>query len=179
MSKFSSKVAVFPGTFDPITLGHLDVIARGRKLFDHLIVAIGHNPEKSELFPVKERLAMIRVLTKKYSNVSVETYEGLTVDLVRQRKAVAILRGLRNMTDLEYEFQIALTNRAVGGVDTVFIMTGEQFGFTSSSLIKQIVALGGPVDHFSTLLPPLVIKKLKTYHAKGVLSDKGKDELKS
>ena len=181
MAKFPSKVAVFPGTFDPITLGHLDVITRGRKLFDRLIVAVGHNPDKVELFPVPERLAMIRTLIKKYDNVSAETYEGLTVDLVRQRHAVAILRGLRNMTDLENEFRIALTNRAVAHVETVFIMTSEQFGFTSSSLIKQIVSLGGPVESFSKLLPPVVIRKLKAYHkaGKGVFQGSPKDHLKS
>ncbi len=139
----SEKIAIFPGTFDPLTLGHLDVIDRGRKLFDRLIVAVGHNPEKTDLFPVPERLSLIQSLISGYDNVTVEAYEGLTFDLVKRRHAVAILRGLRNMTDLEYVFQIALTNRHIANVETVFIMTGEQFGFTSSSLIKQIVTLGG------------------------------------
>lgn len=157
------KIAVFPGTFDPPTLGHLDVIMRGRKLFDHLIVAIGKNPEKSELFPLAERLEMIRELLGDTPNVSVEAYDGLTVGLVQKRGAVAIVRGLRNMTDLDYEFQLALTNRAVAQVETVFIMTNEKFGFTSSSLIRQIAALGGDLANLGGLLPPLVIERLQAY----------------
>jgi pantetheine-phosphate adenylyltransferase len=160
MPKPAKRIAVFPGTFDPVTLGHLDVIARGQKLFDHLIVAIGHNPGKSELFSVDDRLAMIRSEVKKYPHVSVEAYSGLTMQFVKKRGAIAILRGLRNMSDLEYEFQIALTNRKVAGIETVFIMTSEEFGFTSSSLIKQIVTLGGVEEQLSSLLPKSVIKRL-------------------
>ncbi len=160
------KIAIFPGTFDPPTLGHLDVIRRGYKLFDNLIVAIGRNPEKSELFPLPQRLKLIRDLVADLPTVSVEAYEGLTVELVHQRGAVAILRGLRNMTDLQYEFQLALTNRAVADVDTVFIMTNERFAFTSSSLIRQIAALGGNLDNLSTLLPPEVIVQLRDYRDK-------------
>jgi len=181
MSHKQPKIAVFPGTFDPITLGHVDVIERGRKMFDQVIVAVGVNPGKAHLFPVPERIAMIRDVTKAMSNVSVEAYEGLTVDLVRQRKAVAILRGLRNMSDLEFEFQIALTNRAVANVETAFIMTSEQFGFTSSSLIKQVVGLGGDPQDFARLLPKLVIRKLKEYKAKkiGPFADTPLDRLKN
>ena len=164
----ASKIAVFPGTFDPPTLGHLDVIRRGHKLFDHLIVAIGKNPEKSELFPVAQRLELIRALVADLPTVSVEAYEGLTVALVRKRGAIAILRGLRNMTDLEYEFQLALTNRAVADVDTVFIMTNERFGFTSSSLIRQIAGLGGDLENLSALLPPAVITLLREYRDKKI-----------
>jgi pantetheine-phosphate adenylyltransferase len=164
----ATKIAVFPGTFDPPTLGHLDVIRRGHKLFDHLIVAIGKNPEKTELFPVAQRLELIRNLVADLPTVSVEAYEGLTVELVRKRGAIAILRGLRNMTDLEYEFQLALTNRAVADVDTVFIMTNERFGFTSSSLIRQIAALGGDLDNLSALLPPGVINHLREYRDKKI-----------
>src|SRR4051812_45965566 len=134
-------LAVFPGTFDPITLGHLDIIDRGRKLFDHLIVALGVNPGKEHLFPVEERLKMVRGLVKRFSNVSVETYEGLTVQLVKKRRAKAILRGLRNLSDMDYEFRVAITNRRVAGVETVFIMTREEFGHTSSTLIKEIVTM--------------------------------------
>ena len=161
--KSQEKIAVFPGTFDPPTLGHLDVIRRGRNLFDRLIVAIGRNPGKSELFPVGERLEMLRTLIADVPQVSVEAYEGLTVELVKRRGAAAILRGLRNMTDLAYEFQLALTNRAVADVDTVFIMTNERFGFTSSSLIRQIAAMGGELDNLTGLLPVLVIARLKEY----------------
>jgi len=161
----SEKIAVFPGTFDPPTLGHIDVIARGRLLFDRLIVAVGHNPDKIDLFSIPERLEIIASLVRDYPNVAVETYEGLTFELVKRRGAVAILRGLRNMADLEYEFQIALTNRHIAAVETVFIMTSEQFGFTSSSLIKQIVALGGDPGQLTSILPAIVIEKLRTYAA--------------
>jgi pantetheine-phosphate adenylyltransferase len=159
----SPKIAVFPGTFDPLTLGHLDIIDRGRKLFDRLIVAIGVNPLKEHLFSVEERLAVTRQLTRKFKNVSVEAYEGLTMQLVKKRKAAAILRGLRNLADLDYEFRIALTNRKIAGVETVFIMTAEEFGFTSSSLIKQIVALGGNPQQLRSLLPQQVIDRLIYY----------------
>ena len=156
-------IAIFPGTFDPITLGHLDIIERGCKLFDQLIVAIGVNPEKEQLFPVDERLAIVRDLVKPFQNASVEAYGGLTVELVRKRNAAAILRGLRNLTDLDYEFRVALTNRKVAGVETVFIMTREEFGFTSSSLIKQIVTLGGDPHTLHELLPAPVIERLIEY----------------
>lgn len=154
------RIGLFPGTFDPITNAHLDVIRRGRILFDTLIVAIGHNPAKVELFSIPERLEMIRELVKPYPNVRVETYEGLTVDFARKVGAVAILRGLRNLTDLAYEFQLALTNRAIADIETVFIMTGESYALTSSTLIKQI-ASAGDVDRLHRLLPPIVLERLK------------------
>ena len=154
--------ALFPGTFDPITNGHLDVIRRGRVLFDRLIVAIGHNPAKRELFNTDERYAMIRELLAPecLENVSVQTYRGLTVDYAKKIGAGAIVRGLRNVTDLNFEFQLALTNRAVADIETVFIMTGETYAFTSSSLIKQIAA-GGDIDRLHRLLPPLVLDRMK------------------
>jgi pantetheine-phosphate adenylyltransferase len=159
----ASKIAVFPGTFDPPTLGHIDIIDRGQKLFDELIVAVGVNPGKEHLFSLEERLSLLRTLTKRFRNVSVETYEGLTVQFVKKRKAAAILRGLRNLTDLDYEFRLALTNRKVASVETVFIMTREEFGFTSSSLIKQIITLGGSPHQLKELLPPQVIARLQHY----------------
>ena len=159
--KTQEKIAIFPGTFDPPTLGHLDVIERGRHLFDRLIVAIGVNADKTELFPLALRKQLLEELTRDWPNITVEAYTGLTVDLVRKRSAVAILRGLRNMTDLEYEFQLALTNRAIAAVDTVFIMTNERFGFTSSSLIRQIAALGGDLNKLTSLLPDRVIRELE------------------
>ncbi|MGN6369301.1 MAG: pantetheine-phosphate adenylyltransferase [Phycisphaerae bacterium] len=171
------KIAVFPGTFDPPTLGHIDIIDRGRKLFDQLIVAVGINPEKEFLFPIDERLKLLRTLTKRFPNVSVEAYEGLTVQLVKKRNAAAILRGLRNLTDLDYEFRIALTNRKVASVETVFIMTREDFGFTSSSLIKQIATLGGQPQQLEGLLPPQVIRRLLWYrqHKRGPFASKPRD----
>src|SRR3954463_14673894 len=155
------KVCVFPGQFDPITNGHIDVIRRGVALFDELIVAVGINPEKRELFTIEERVRMTRTLLKDDAGVRVEKYTGLTVDFVRHAKATAILRGIRDGSDLRYEFQLALANRVVGGVETVFIMTGEQYALTSSSLIRQIVALGGDVSQLSPLLPELVVEKLR------------------
>jgi len=163
------KIAVFPGQFDPITLGHLDVIRRGVKLFDELIVAVGVNPEKREFFSVEERVAIIKSLIKGIDGVSVESYAGLTVDFVRSAKATAILRGIRDVSDLRYEFQLAMANRAVGEVETVFIMTGDQFALTSSSLIRQIVALGGDVRKLSAVLPGAVIAKLREKQRNGGL----------
>ncbi len=155
------RIGLFPGTFDPITNGHVDVIRRGRVLFDKLIVAIGKNPAKSELFSVEERLDMIRqILDDCGPSVEVTTFSGLTVDYARSIHATAILRGLRNVTDLNFEFQLALTNRAVADIETVFIMTGEMYAFTSSSLIKQI-ASAGDIDRLHRLLPPLVIELMR------------------
>ena len=155
------KIGVFPGQFDPITNGHLDVIRRGVSLFDELIVAVGINPEKRELFTIDERVRMIRSLLRDESHIRVEKYTGLTVDFVRQVKATAILRGIRDVSDLRYEFQLALANRAVGGIETVFIMAGDQYALTSSSLIRQVVALGGDVRQLTAVLPELVVERLR------------------
>lgn len=162
------RIAVFPGQFDPITNGHLDVIHRGTALFDELIVAVGINPEKREMFPVDERVEIIRTLLKDVSAVRVEKYIGLTVDFVRSSKATAILRGIRDASDLRYEFQLAMANRAVGGVETVFIMTGDQYALTSSSLIRQVVALGGDVRQLASLLPPIVVERLREKQRQGL-----------
>jgi len=161
MPRPGHRVGVFPGQFDPITNGHLDVIRRGVRLFDELIVAVGINPEKREMFSIDERVRMIRSLVKDMPAVRVEKYTGLTVDFVRKSNATAILRGIRDVSDLRYEFQLALANRSVGGVETVFIMAGEQYALTSSSLIRQVVALGGDVGQLSAILPELVIECLR------------------
>jgi pantetheine-phosphate adenylyltransferase len=155
------RVGVFPGQFDPITSGHLDVIRRGTALFDDLIVAVGINPDKQEMFTPDERLEMVRELVEGIPGVRVAKYAGLTVDFVRDAKATAILRGIRDVSDLRYEFQLALANRAVGDVETVFIMTGDQFALTSSSLIRQIVSLGGDVGQLRPILPEVVIRRLR------------------
>ena len=169
----SRKIAVFPGQFDPITNGHLDVIRRGVGLFDELIVAVGINPEKRELFSLDERVRIIRALLKDVEGARVEQYTGLTVDFARQVKATAILRGIRDVSDLRYEFQLALANRAVGGLETVFIMAGDQYALTSSSLIRQVVSLGGDVRQLSAILPEVVIEKLrgKQKHARIARAD--------
>ncbi|QDU70894.1 pantetheine-phosphate adenylyltransferase [Mucisphaera calidilacus] len=154
------KTALFPGTFDPITSGHLDIIRRACPLFDRLIVAVARNPAKKSIFPSVERVAIIEELVSDLPNVEVDRFEGLTIDYAKSIKANAIVRGLRNVTDLNFEFQLALTNRALTSIETVFIMTGEHYAFTSSTLIKQIAA-GGEIDRLHQLLPHIVIEKLK------------------
>jgi pantetheine-phosphate adenylyltransferase len=150
--------AVFPGSFDPITSGHIDVINRGVKMFDRLVIAVGENSVKSPIFTGDERVEMIKELFVGREEISVEKFTGLTVNHVKQTGADVILRGLRNLTDVQYEFQLAMTNRAVAGIETVFIMTGEEFGFVSSTLIREVASLGGDV---SNLLPPSIYKRLK------------------
>ena len=152
--------AVFPGQFDPITNGHLDVIRRGLKLFDELIVAVGVNPEKKELFTLAERVHLISDLLKDEPAAKVRSYTGLTMDYVESVGATTILRGIRDATDLRYEFNIAMVNRSVGGVETVFVMTADQYALTSSSLIRQVVQLGGDLRKLKPLLPSNVIAAL-------------------
>jgi pantetheine-phosphate adenylyltransferase len=162
--------AIFPGSFDPLTNGHLDVIERGIKLFDELVVAVGRSPVKNQLFTPEERVEMIAELIeqKNIPGVSVESFEGLTVEYAAKKKADVILRGLRSLTDVQYEFQLAMTNRAVAGIETVFIMTSEQFGFTSSTLIREVASLGGDL---SNLIPKNIHERLKQ---KSVLPDPGR-----
>ncbi|MGE4285013.1 MAG: pantetheine-phosphate adenylyltransferase [Phycisphaerae bacterium] len=150
--------AVFPGSFDPITNGHIDVIERGLKLFSRVVVAVGENSVKEPFFTGSERVEMIRELFAGRPEVIVQKYSGLTVEYVREIRADVMLRGLRNLTDVQYEFQLAMTNRSVAGVETVFIMTSEQFGFVSSTLIREVATLGGDV---SNLIPQLVYDRLQ------------------
>lgn len=150
--------AVFPGSFDPITNGHLDVIGRGHKLFDELIVAVGQSPVKEEFFTLAERVEMIKRLMADMPRVSVESYDCLTVEFAAEKKADVMLRGLRNLTDVQYEFQLAMTNRSVAGIETVFVMTSEEFGFVSSTMVRQVALLGGDV---SKLIPVPVYKRLR------------------
>ena len=164
----NEHLALYAGSFDPITKGHLDVLRRARGLFDRIILGIGENPEKPALFTPQERVEMARSLIDDIvasdphsAPVQVEHYSGLTVDFAQHVHASAILRGIRNITDLATECQLAITNRQVADIETVFLVTGATFAFTSSSLIKQVAALGGSLDRLSTLVPPLVIKKLK------------------
>jgi pantetheine-phosphate adenylyltransferase len=151
-------MAIFPGSFDPITNGHLDVISRAIKLFDEVVVAVGRSPVKNQLFSPEERVEMISELVSDIPGVSAESFEGLTVKYAANKKADVILRGLRSLTDVHYEFQLAMTNRAVTGIETVFIMTSEQYGFTSSTLIREVASLGG---NLSNLIPENVQARLK------------------
>ena len=150
--------AIYPGSFDPITNGHLDVIGRGVKLFDELIVAVGQNPLKDALFSPAERVEMIEQLVADRPRVSVQSYDCLTVEFARQVGADVMLRGLRNLTDVQYEFQLAMTNRTVAGIETVFIMTSEEFGYVNSTMVREIALLGGDV---SRLIPAAVYEKLR------------------
>ena len=156
----SNKIvrAIFPGSFDPITNGHLDVINRGMKLFDELIVAVGRSPLKDQLFSPEQRVEMIAELVKGLPGVSVEGFDGLTVEYARQKKANVILRGLRSLTDVNYEFELAMTNRSVTGIETIFVMTTEQYGFISSTLVRQVASLGGDI---SNLVPQNVYRRLQ------------------
>jgi pantetheine-phosphate adenylyltransferase len=151
--------AIYPGSFDPLTNGHLDLIARGARIFDHLVVAILQNSEKAPLFSVSERVAMIGEAVQAFGNVSVAMFDGLLVEFVLEQRAQAILRGIRAISDYEYELQMALMNRRLApGVETVFLMADEKYSYVSSRLIKNVFELGGSVDG---LVPQAVIKRLK------------------
>ena len=161
-------LGIYTGSFDPITYGHLDVLGRSRKLFDEVIVAIGRNPNKTALFSFEERTELARTVVEELvrhdpdgAPVRVETYAGLTVDFAQEVNAAVIIRGIRNVSDLASECQLAITNRQVAGIETVFIVTGEAFAFASSSLIQQIAALGGSLEKLNTLVPPIVIDALR------------------
>ena len=152
-------IGVYPGTFDPITKGHLDVIERGIKLFDVLIVAVAEGLSKAPLFEVDERLDMIRAEVRKYKKVQVESFDNLLMDYMRKKKSNIVLRGLRVMSDFEYEFQMALINRKLDPtVETVFMMTSDNYAPVSSRFIKEIARYGGDVSPFVT---PRVSKRLK------------------
>ena len=151
--------AVYPGTFDPITNGHLDIISRGGKLFDRIIVAILKNPEKEPLFPLQERVDILRSVVRKWPNVSVESFDGLLVSFARERGAQVIVRGLRALSDFEYEFQMTLMNqRLEPDLQTVFMMPSEAYSYVSSRLVKEVARLGGDV---TGLVPPEVADRMK------------------
>ncbi|HIE33147.1 MAG TPA: pantetheine-phosphate adenylyltransferase [Thermodesulfobacteriaceae bacterium] len=156
------KIAVYPGTFDPVTYGHLDLIKRALKLFDHVIVAIGENPTKKPLFSLEERLEMLQEAVKEIPDrdrLEITSFSGLLVDFVRKMGARTIVRGLRAVSDFEYEFQLALMNRRLArDIDTIFLMPGFRWIFISSTIIKEAAKFGGSVDG---LVPPVVAKKLK------------------
>jgi pantetheine-phosphate adenylyltransferase len=152
--------AVYPGSFDPLTFGHLDVVERSVRLFDKVVMAILTNPAKEALFSVEERCDMIdKAVRKRFPNVEVDVFHGLLVDYVKEKDAQVIVRGIRAVTDFEYEFQMALMNRRLAPrVETVFMMPAEQYSYLSSRLVKEIASLGGSVEG---LVPPQVEKRLK------------------
>ena len=153
------KIAVYPGSFDPVTNGHIDIVERGLKIFDKIIVAILRNPEKETLFTVEERKEMIEKSLNKHSNIEVDIFDGLLVDYAKMRNAGTILRGMRAISDFEYEFQLALMNRKLNReIQTIFLMTGLRWIFTSSSIIKEAASFGGNING---MVPPVVNRKLK------------------
>jgi pantetheine-phosphate adenylyltransferase len=155
--------AVYPGTFDPITNGHLDIISRGVRLFDRIIVALLQNSDKEPLLPLAERMEIVRAVVARFPNVTVESFDGLLVDYARARGAQAIVRGLRALSDFEYEFQMALMNRRLEpGVETVYMMPSEATSYVSSRLVKEVARLGGDV---SGLVPGEVVARLQARYA--------------
>jgi pantetheine-phosphate adenylyltransferase len=153
------SIVVYPGTFDPITLGHIDVIERGLKIFDRLFVAVAGSSTKDSLFTIEERVEMIKESVGSRKNLEVESFEGLLINYIHKKSASAILRGLRVVSDFEYEFQMALTNRKLDQrIETVFMMTAERYSYISSRFIKEISRLGGNIDCF---VPENVAKKLR------------------
>lgn len=157
-------IAVYPGSFDPITLGHLDIIERGCKLFEQVIVAVSRNPNKISLFTVEQRMQQIRDCTGHLSNVEVDGFECLTVTYARQRQAQVLLRGLRVLSDFEYELQMGHTNNSLcPEIETVFLVTSNEYSFLSSSLVKEIARFGGNINH---LVPSNIAIDLKQCYAK-------------
>ena len=156
------NLAIFPGMFDPVTHGHLDIIQRASRLYHTLIVAVGRNPLKTEMFTPEERMEMLIQHTSDLPNIKVQTYAGLTIEFARSVGASVILRGIRDTVDLHAELEIAMTNRIIGGVETVFLMTSGQHILTSSALIKQLVEIGDyDTDPLSRLVPLDVANRLE------------------
>jgi len=152
-------IAVYPGSFDPITNGHLDLIQRASKIFDRIIVAVATNAFKQSLFTIEERVEMVRISLEGYPQISIDTFDGLLVKYAKGKNARAILRGLRAVTDFEYEFQLAMMNRRLEpGVETVFLMTGLRWVFLSSSILKEAAVHGGDIEG---MVPEIVHRKLK------------------
>lgn len=163
--KFDSRIAVYPGSFDPITNGHVDIIKRGIRLFDEIIVLVAYNPAKTSLFTVEERVAMIKETFKNNERVRVDSYSGLLVDYLGQVGANVILRGMRALSDFEYEFQMALMNRRQSrDVETVFLLSGFKWFFSGSQIVKSVASIGGSVKG---LVPDKVLRKLLAKYNNG------------
>jgi pantetheine-phosphate adenylyltransferase len=151
--------AIFPGTFDPVTLGHLDIVRRGRGIFDRILVAVARQREKQVLFSVEERVQMIQEATTDLDGIEVESFEGMLVDFARARSARAVIRGLRVISDFEYEFQMALMNRRLDDqIESVFLMPSERYIYLNSTVVREIARLGGPIEGF---VPPGVARRLR------------------
>ena len=156
------KIAIYPGTFDPITNGHLDILERALKLFDKVIITVAKNPSKQPLFDQEERRSLIRSAVKRYKNVEVDMFDGLLVEYARKKKATSLVRGLRAISDFEYELQMALMNRKLDStLETVFLMPNEKYTYLNSSIIREIARLGGDVRDF---VPETVLKALTEKH---------------
>lgn len=152
------RVAIYPGSFDPVTYGHIDIIKRGAKLFDKLIVAVLLNPAKRPLFSIQERIELLKEVTKDIPNVEVDYFDGLLVEYAKKVNASAIIKGLRMVSDFEYEFQMALVNKKLNSsVETIFLMTSPKYGYLSSSLVKEIAQFGGCLSEF---VPDIVAERL-------------------
>ena len=153
-------IGIYPGTFDPITRGHADVIARSLHVVQQVVVAVAPNPRKAPLFDIKERVELAKIATQDLKGVTVEPFEGLLVEYVRQRGAQAIIRGLRAVSDFEHEFQMALLNRKLDqNLETMFLMASEEYSYLTSSMVKEVASVGGPLHDF---LHPEVAERLKT-----------------
>lgn len=151
--------AVYPGTFDPVTNGHVDLVERSLSIFDEVIVAVAENPKKKPLFSLKERISMFKKVSAGYDRVVIEGFDGLLVDYVRKKRAVAIIRGLRAVSDFEYEMQMALMNRRLDNtIETVFMMPNQDYSFITSTIVREAASYGGDV---SSLVPGIVVQKLK------------------
>jgi pantetheine-phosphate adenylyltransferase len=162
----NGRLAVFPGSFDPLTNGHVDIILRSAHLFERVIVAVLVNADKQPLFTAAERVAIIRDVFREYANVEVDSFDGLLVEYAKRRRASAIIRGLRAVSDFEYEFQMALMNRHLEPtLETMFMMPAEQYTYLSSRLIKEVFQLGGEVRG---LVPPVVERAMRDKHGAGV-----------
>ena len=157
--RMKSVTAIYPGSFDPVTNGHLDLIARGARIFDRLVVAVLQNLEKDPLFAASERVQMLRQVTSEWANVEVDLFDGLLVEYVRRQNAQVILRGIRAVSDYEYELQMALMNRRLEpGVETVFMMPAERYSYLSSRLVREVAKLGGNIEG---LVPAPVVERLR------------------
>lgn len=162
------KIVIYPGSFDPITYGHLDIIKRALKISDKVIVAVAHNTEKKPLFSVEERVSMLKKAAKGLKGVEVEDFDGLVVEYVRKKGARVVIRGLRMISDFEYEFQMALTNRKLANdIETIFMMPSELYSYLSSKLIKEAATLGASLKGFVPRFVELAIKEKLTLNKKG------------